>query len=409
MPGNLTAQCNTNTSICTPGVAGPFNFNTPGVPVSTCLDFYGPSVSYITLYITQGGPLELLFDGNATSGYIDVAIFNVPVGIDPCIAIQNNVNEIGCNYASNSSGCNQFGTTFSCASWVPAPIVNAGDELMIVVENWSGVAFTFTMQLGTGAQTGPPNALITATTPMQDSDPPVQMISVDAGGTWSATCGACIDPVTGMFDPNVAGVGNHTVCYDIGVAPCNDQDCELVTVNNPLPVEISYASLNCEFEEVELEWETVSELNCDYFEIEKSRAGLIFEPVAIVDGSGTTIETQHYSYSEVFDFVNYYYQLTQVDFDGKKEVVEFFYADCEQRNVQIYPNPAENKVVITLTEFDLSSTTIEVFDNLGRRVMVIPAGNNGENELSLDGFSSQLYTVKVSDSFAQKIQRFTKL
>jgi hypothetical protein len=158
------SQCNTNTSICDVGTAGPFAFNTPGTPVSTCLDFFGPSVSYITLYITTGGPLEMLIDANATNGFIDVAVFNVPTGIDPCIAIQNNANEIGCNYASNSSGCNQFGTTFGCPSSVPAPTVNAGDELMIVVENWSGASFTFNLQLGTGAQTGPPNATISAAT-----------------------------------------------------------------------------------------------------------------------------------------------------------------------------------------------------------------------------------------------------
>ena len=109
LPNKVDAQCNTNISICTPGTVGPFNFNIPGPPVSTCLDFFGPSVSYITLYITQSGPLNLLIDANATTGFIDVAIFNVPAGQDPCVAIQNNANEIGCNYASNAGGCNQFG------------------------------------------------------------------------------------------------------------------------------------------------------------------------------------------------------------------------------------------------------------------------------------------------------------
>ena len=63
-PSNIifSQGCNTNVTICTPGVAGPFTFNTPGPSVSTCLDFIGPNYAYIVLYITQSGPLEILIN-----------------------------------------------------------------------------------------------------------------------------------------------------------------------------------------------------------------------------------------------------------------------------------------------------------------------------------------------------------
>ena len=99
------------------------------------MDFIGPNYAYIVLYITQSGPLEILIDGNATTGFLDVAIFNVPQGVDPCVATLNTANQIGCNYAIAASGCNQFGTFFGCPSFIPAPNVTAGDVLMIVVEN----------------------------------------------------------------------------------------------------------------------------------------------------------------------------------------------------------------------------------------------------------------------------------
>src|SRR5690606_27386405 len=131
-------------SICTPGTAGPFGFVNPGAAVSTCLDWFGPNTGYILLNITSSGPLNMLINGNATTGFLDVAVFNIPNGVAPCTAIQNTANQIGCNYASASSGCNQFGTSFPCASSVPAPMVSAGQTLMIVVENWSGSSSTFT-------------------------------------------------------------------------------------------------------------------------------------------------------------------------------------------------------------------------------------------------------------------------
>ena len=92
------SQYNIQASICQPGIAGPFNF------IATSGPYAGGSFAnagcqtgtngihnygFITLNITQSGPLNLLINGNLTSGFIDVAVFNVPPGIGPCVAIQN--------------------------------------------------------------------------------------------------------------------------------------------------------------------------------------------------------------------------------------------------------------------------------------------------------------------------------
>ena len=58
------------------------------------------------------------------------------------------------------------------------------------------------------------------------SDAPITLTPATSGGTWSGTG---VDPVTGVFDPAVAGVGVHTITYtlacgneshDIAVNPC---------------------------------------------------------------------------------------------------------------------------------------------------------------------------------------------
>lgn len=407
---SVEAQCNTNISICTPGVAGPFNFNTPGTPVSSCLDFYGPSVSYITLHITQGGPLELLINGNATTGYIDVAIFNIPTGVAPCVAIQNTANEIGCNYAINAGGCNQFGTAFPCTSSVPAPWVNAGDELMIVVENWSGAAGTFTMELSpTGAQTGPPDPTISPMMPMSVSSPTVPMTAASSGGTWSASCGACIDSVTGMFNPSLAGPGAHNICYNIGSAPCDASDCELVVINMPLSVELDYAELNCENEQVQLQWRTLTELECDYFLVEKSRDGEVFTASAMIEGNGTTQQAQNYEHVELYDNESAYYRLTQFDYDGTSEILGVYAADCKRKSFELYPNPAEDKITVSMQNFDLTTVAIQVLDQTGRPVIAQDGTLSPEIEITLDALSPQLYTLIVRDDYTVRVERFSKL
>lgn len=228
---SASAQCNTNTSICSAGTAGPYNFVTPGAYVSSCLDFFGPNVGYIILHITSSGPLNMLIDGNSNSGFLDVAVFNIPNGQAPCTAIQNLNNEIGCNYASAASGCNQFGNSFPCSSSVPAPMVTAGQEIMIVVENWSGSSSNFTMQLGPppGAQTGLPNSAITPAGPFCVTSGPTQLIAADMGGTWSGPGVSA----SGMFNPATAGIGTHTISYVVGSGACiSPVSTTTITVNS---------------------------------------------------------------------------------------------------------------------------------------------------------------------------------
>ena len=245
LPVQTGNGCNTNTTICTQGVAGPFGFSTPGQPVSSCLDFIGPNYAYIVLYITQSGPLELLIDGDATTGFLDVAIFNVPPGVDPCTATLNSANEIGCNYATAASGCNQFGNFFPCASSVPSPNVTAGDVLMIVVENWSGASTSFTLDLGPppAAQTGPPDPFVNPAGPFCNTDPPVQLTPLNVGGTFSGTGVSS----SGVFDPSVSGVGSFNIDYSIGQAPCNAQSQTTIDVINCCTVDnISATLTNCD-------------------------------------------------------------------------------------------------------------------------------------------------------------------
>jgi hypothetical protein len=245
---NLVAftQCNTNNTICTSGTAGPFTFGNGGPAVSTCLDWLGSSrFSYIVLYITQSGPLNLYIDGNGATGYLDVAIFNIPTGVAPCTAIQNTSNQIGCSYAQNSSGCNQFGNAFPCSSNSPAPNVVAGQVVMIVVEDWmNGASTNFTLQLGPppGAQTGPPNTTITSVGPFCTTSPTTQLQAVNMGGVWS---GPGVSS-SGVFNPSIAGVGTHTITYTLGQAPCQSVSTTSITVNSTVSPTFTQITPKCQ-------------------------------------------------------------------------------------------------------------------------------------------------------------------
>jgi trimeric autotransporter adhesin len=244
------AQCNTNTTICTPGVAGPFTF-APGSPnPGGCLAYINgagtPNYAYIILYITQGGTLDLLINGNNTgvgAGCLDVQIFDITNATDPCASL-NLGTAIGCNFVNPCNGCAEFGFTINgCAAQVAGPQVNTGDILMILVEDYSNAQTSFTLQLGNGtnsAQTGPPDATITPVGPFCDTDGPLQLNAVNMGGTWS---GPGVSS-TGVFNPATAGVGTHTINYSIGQAPCQANSSTTITVNNCTTCFMSFFSTN---------------------------------------------------------------------------------------------------------------------------------------------------------------------
>lgn len=231
---NLQAQCNIQASVCQAGVAGPFSFQSGGHNAfnSTCLDQLSYSqYGFIVLYVTTSGNLNMLINGDASSGFLDVAVFNVPDGVAPCTAIQSSSNQINCNYASSSNGCNQFGNSFPCSSSVPSVAVTAGQTIMIVVEDWeNGPSNSFTLELAPSpsAQTGVPDATIISAGPFCTTDGLMQVTAENMGGTWS---GPGMSP-NGMINPPVAGPGVHTINYSIGVAPCNATSSTQITIGS---------------------------------------------------------------------------------------------------------------------------------------------------------------------------------
>ncbi len=68
---------------------------------------------------------------------------------------------------------------------------------------------------------GQQDATVTPAGPFCENDPVFFMTAVDPGGTWSATCGACVDATTGAFNPAIAGTGLHTITYTIA-GSCGD-------------------------------------------------------------------------------------------------------------------------------------------------------------------------------------------
>jgi gliding motility-associated-like protein len=72
------------------------------------------------------------------------------------------------------------------------------------------------------------NATITPAGPFCANDPSVTLSAVSPGGTWSGT--GITNATTGVFDPNTAGPGTHTITYGIS-GSCGDTQTVSIIVN----------------------------------------------------------------------------------------------------------------------------------------------------------------------------------
>jgi len=92
------------------------------------------------------------------------------------------------------------------------------------------------------------------------------------------------------------------------------------TTSTPLPVKLKSFSAKSANGTVQLQWVTSSEINNDYFTLEKSQDGENYSELAKVIGAGNSTVENVYEYSDDSRFTGkMYYRLSQTDYDGEKE------------------------------------------------------------------------------------------
>jgi len=157
---------------------------------------------------------------------------------------------------------------------------------------------------------------------------------VNVGGNFSVDNGSVLD---GTGNVNVTGT-----CSDSGTNICSQ---------NQLPIVLLSFNVFAKIDFVLLEWTTASEVNNDYFTIEKSKDGKDFAILETVSGAGNSLYVLKYSFKDIIPFPGLsYYRLSQTDYDGTAEVFDIASVDFNNSSIKlvIYPNPVNPGGVITI-------------------------------------------------------------
>jgi len=171
----------------------------------------------------------------------------------------------------------------------------------------------------------------------------------------------------------------------------------------PLPVDLVFFDANVIEETVHLSWVTASEINNDYFTLEKSIDAKNWEVVTYSQGAGNS--NQMINYLEV-DYNPHkgisYYRLRQVDYDGTSttsDMVSVFNPGTAlDDELSIYPNPSlGNSVFLRIPELAVGDRGyIEVFDISGKaRLRKDIEELNSIEELSHNGLPAGMYLVSL--------------
>ena len=130
--------------------------------------------------------------------------------------------------------------------------------------------------------------------------------------------------------------------------------------NNALPIHL--LSFNCLLNAdgtVSLNWKTATELNSDYFLVERADEGSQFSTLAKLKAAGTSkTEINYSSQDEHPYFGKTYYRLREVDFDGTENYSEVCFVLNDRLNEYAYPNPANAEVSINLKGEQVSSVSV---------------------------------------------------
>jgi hypothetical protein len=121
---------------------------------------------------------------------------------------------------------------------------------------------------------------------------------------------------------------------------------------DPLPVTLTQFSATCETENTTIEWQTASEQNSDVFVIERSENGKDWSTVDEVAAAGNSNTMINYMYKDYGRSRGLnYYQLQQIDVDGKITTYGPISAMCDIEIVEIavFPNPTDGDFAIEIS------------------------------------------------------------
>ncbi len=180
-----------------------------------------------------------------------------------------------------------------------------------------------------------------------------------------------------------------------------------------LPITLSgfFAKLNQD-KNVEITWQTATERNNAYFEVQHSPDGKTFESIKTVAGHGNSDAVYDYTALDTTPNVGVnYYRLKQFNKDGTFEYsnnITVYLRKSKQHTLTVSPNPFNDVLSVSFPSGD--HTLVQVYDLLGKIVYTETLTTESTNtNLDLSFLAAGIYLVQTTSNGESTTQQVEKV
>lgn len=198
---------------------------------------------------------------------------------------------------------------------------------------------------------------------------------------------------------STGGSGNDIALDDFQITQC----CV-----STLPIVLLNFETTCENDHPLLNWTTVTEINNDYFTIERSPDMEHFEEITTINGKGNSSIQSTYQWIDTNPLnTTSYYRLKQTDFDGSSKYLGTTPINCfKEKAITIYPNPTSDNVTINFGT-NHQNMKIEIKNILGQVIQSHSYKSIENIELPIDGengiYFVTIFNLSNKEIYHQKI------
>lgn len=141
---------------------------------------------------------------------------------------------------------------------------------------------------------------------------------------------------------------------------------------SPLPIELLTFQASPEADKVLLEWATAAEVNNDFFTIERSSDGELWQELLFHQGSGNTSSRTEYEMVDDQPLQGIsYYRLKQTDFDGSFEYFPMVAVEMpsmgDSQELILFPNPV--KTILNVQSIPVRAEWLQILSVSGEMVL----------------------------------------
>jgi hypothetical protein len=180
----------------------------------------------------------------------------------------------------------------------------------------------------------------------------------------------------------------------------------------PLPVELVSFTSQCNGSSIDLNWTTASEINNNFFTVQRSDDGISFYDIGVVQGNGTSSMMHSYTLSDNIPTSGaVYYRLRQTDYNGQYTTTPLIVQEQCGNAVEVISSFGTGSDVVVSVFTPLASEyTINILDAQGKLIAVnqVSAGE-GSNRFEMNGILPAVGMYMITVTGASGIQHNNKV